>query len=155
MPSCIRPFRGGMLTAGPDEIRKIDAQSDERAQSSDNASGLADLGWNPVSPSNRRDPRKLAPAYPIWSGGRRLGDTLVPEPCHSQKSLTRAVLLAMGTRTMFVGRRARSRSARLRVRHGPCVGGSCDMATQLYNTVADIRHPHHRAHRRVGSANQK
>ncbi len=24
---------------------------------------------------------KLAPAYPIWSGVRRLGDTFVPEPC--------------------------------------------------------------------------
>ena len=42
---------------------------------------MADLGWSPVSPSNRRYPRKLAPAYPIWSGVRRSVDTLVSEQC--------------------------------------------------------------------------
>ena len=79
MQSCIRPFRCGTLTAGPDGIRKIDAQSEDRACCSDKASGLADLGWSPVLPSNRRYPRKLAPASPIWSSRHRLVDTLVAE----------------------------------------------------------------------------
>ena len=38
-------------------------------------------GGSPVSPSNRRYPRKLAPAYPIWSSVRRSVDTLVSEQC--------------------------------------------------------------------------
>ena len=76
-----RIFRCATLTAGPDGIRKIDAQSDYRAWCSDNASGLADLGMQPVSPSNGFYPRKLVPAYPIWLCRCRFVDTLVPEPC--------------------------------------------------------------------------
>ena len=79
MQSCIRPFCCGTLTAGPDGIRKIDAQSRYRAFRSDKASGLADLGCCPVSPSNRCYPRKLAPADPIWLSRHRLVDTLVAE----------------------------------------------------------------------------
>ena len=79
MQSCIRPFCCGTLTAGPDGIRKIDAQSEDRACCSDTASGLADLGWSPVLPSNRCYPRKLASAFPIWSSRHRSVDTLVAE----------------------------------------------------------------------------
>ncbi len=44
MPSCIRPFRCGAVTAGADGIRKTGAQSDKRDRSSDKASGLAETG---------------------------------------------------------------------------------------------------------------
>ena len=45
-----------------------------------NKLSLADLGWNPVSPSNCRYPRKLVPAF-SWLCRRRSVDTLVPEQC--------------------------------------------------------------------------
>ena len=58
LQSSIRPVFAASMSAGPDGIREINAQSEDRAHGPDNASGLVDPGF-PFLPSLLHYPRNI------------------------------------------------------------------------------------------------
>ncbi len=141
LQSWMRPFHCGTPTAGPDGLRKFGAPSDERARCSDKASGLADLG-HPVSPSNRRDPRKAGTRLPAGQAG--VGRVIRSDPSRAQA--TRAVLLAPGDQhdVCRPPRQQPLAPARPRAWFGaaPAEHGSCGLYEQAPDSaIPTLRYP--------------